>query len=375
MQPHVRVEDAPGRPADKEFVRGGSYESAHIVAPEGEPGEPETEPAPQGAQHVIKGAGAVTGPVNRVPLRARVSAACPQHRVPGFLSLNDLMGGLVVKERVGVLELTARAAFELHVIQNVLPEVGLYGVHAHIQQPLQLFLVKQNALGPGEVDVVFLYPQVEHLAPGKRPPGLCLLFQRQGVRHVGPLPYGYAKIGLVQLPDHALRVREAPPVEPPVTMPFLFEPARVQMDHIRGPALLADPAGNREHLFLGEIAQPAHPESEAPLGHHGCPARERGVVGLDPFERWAVEEEHVQKLPFGCNLVAREEAAAHKEGHGQLLVHENTVSAGAHKKGYVLVISPCGVSCALLVPEAYGLTPLVHRAVVFPKAENRFTRP
>ena len=101
----------------------------------------------------------------------------------------------------------------------------------------------------------------------------------------------------LQVIYHLLRIRETLGIELIVTFPVSGEPSGIEVDHIRRNLMLSEICRNIICLSLREIADTAHPGTEAPHRRHLRLADHIGIF-VENILRLTKEDEEVHCLIF-----------------------------------------------------------------------------
>ena len=301
------------------------------MAPETEAAQAQRQAAAQGRRHTDIGGGSIAAPVQRVALAAGPRAACPDDVLAA-----DLAGyaghGLVVAQRVQVVLVETGAPVGVHAVERRgFPEIGLDRAHAHLEQAAEVPLVPfhgrgirevQHRIFEGQVALAVLYVETLLDDLGEQP-----VLRNE----IGQLPERDVDALLFQVGDHLGRVLEAGGGELVVAAPVVLEPAGVDVDHVGGEALRAQPGSHAPHLVLREVGDTAHPQAEAPQRRHGGLSGEVGVL-VEDLLRLAEEDEQVQlvvaQLQRGGALVGRAEVEGGRSGS----VDEHAIAAVAQEE-------------------------------------------
>ena len=168
---------------------------------------------------------------------------------------------------------------------DVLAEVGLNALHAHIEQWLQQgVLIPVGGLVVSEIDssriveggevgstscprVLFLRWLTNELIRL----GLFKLFSTQS--DVRQLPERDLETLLGKPPDEAFGVREPLGVELPFTEPVGTEPPSIEVDDITGIVLVSQTVTDVLYLVSRKVGHATHPDAKAPKGRHLRKAR------------------------------------------------------------------------------------------------------
>ena len=99
----------------------------------------------------------------------------------------------------------------------------------------------------------------------------------------------------LKIVDHLLSIRETLGIELIVTFPVSGEPSGIEVDHIRRNLMLSKICSNVICLSLREIADTAHPGTEAPQRRHLRLADHIGIF-IENILRLTEENEEVHCL-------------------------------------------------------------------------------
>jgi hypothetical protein len=144
-------EQAHLRPADVQMWRRGSDEAADVLAPEGEAAEAKAEATVEPEAELFPSGGRVATPVHGMALGSCVRRASPGQPV-ARCALGVADNGLVVQQRVQVVDLQAVAGMVARVDRSTLAEVGPERGHAHVEHWLQHPAIPGDRVRVAEVD-------------------------------------------------------------------------------------------------------------------------------------------------------------------------------------------------------------------------------
>ena len=246
------------------------------------------------------------------------------------------------------------------VVGGSLAEVALDGRDALLQQACDLVLIPADGLGVREVEHGIL---VGHATRGVRhvQPPLDDLWEEAVLRsEVGQLPQTGVETVFRELLQHLHGILETVFRKLVVTLPVDTEPARVEVNNVRGNPMCSQLTGDLQSLLLREVGDAAHPGAETPEGQHGRLARDVGIF-VEDILGLAEEYEEVHLLiaheqPLGPYVRCPEVA-----GHGCRGVHEDAIAAVREVEGHGLVLSVGLRALGVGDAEVYLLPHLVQR--------------
>ena len=224
------------------------------------------------------------------------------------------------------------------VVGSSLAEVALDGRHALLQQSQYLLLVPADRLRIGKVEHGIL---VGHAAVGILHMHATLYdFLEEAVlgREIRQLPQTGVEAVLLQLLQHADGILEAVLGKLVVTLPVDTEPSCIEMDDVRGDAILAQLLGNVQSLLLREIGDTAHPCAKAPQRQHGrtaCNAR----IFIEDFLGGTKEHEEVQLLVGHKQALGTDIRCAEVGCDRCRCMHKNAVATIREVERYGLILS------------------------------------
>ena len=167
----VTAQESEGQPTTVDILRRGRHETTHIVTPEREATQSETQTTTQVTQHTDIVRSRIATPVEGIALGTSPGRTCPDDALAGILLLDSLPEGLIIAQGIEVVLIETTLATVVEAIVGCcLTEITLDGRDTLFQQTRDLLLIPADGLGVREV---------EH--------GILIRHTTRGVRHVQTL--------------------------------------------------------------------------------------------------------------------------------------------------------------------------------------------
>ena len=247
----MRTQEAEWQPTTIYILWRSRHETTHIMTPEREAAQSETQATTQIAQHTRIRRSRIAAPVQGVTLRTSPCGARPDDALARMRALYHFPKGLVIAQRIEIvlIQSTLAAIIEA-IVRRCLTKVALDRRDPLFHQAFNLRLIPRNSLWIREVENGIL---VRHAACGIHHVQAFLdnLWEETVLRReVRQLPQTGVETVFRELLQHAYRILETILRKLIVALPIDTKPSRIEVDDVRRNLMCSELLGDVETFLL-----------------------------------------------------------------------------------------------------------------------------